>query len=141
MSLSDEYRYKIPKALEANPAISQRELARELGIRLGKVNYCIQALVGKGMAKARNYSSNKTDYIYVLTLKGGEDRAAVAVRFLREKIGEHEDLQREIHRLRIEVVGIDHLFARDLKVDGQLAELSGNSGGLQKLLSTAESAK
>lgn len=103
--LSDEYRYKILKALEANPAISQRALARELGISLGKVNYCVQALVEKGMVKAKNFkdNTNKRGYIYVLTPKGIEDRAAVAARFLRRKVKEYKDLQDEIKTLRRDV--------------------------------------
>lgn len=105
MPLSDEYRYKILKALEANPAISQRELARELGISLGKTNYCLQALVEIGMVKARNFknSANKRGYIYVLTPKGIEDKAAVTVRFLRRKLEEHRNLGLEIETLRSEI--------------------------------------
>jgi len=66
--LSDEYRYKILKRLEVNPEISQRELAGELGISLGRVNYCIQALVEKGLVKANNFrnSKNKKGYAYLL---------------------------------------------------------------------------
>ncbi len=106
MPLSDENRYKILKALEANPAISQRELARELGISLGKINYCIQALIAIGMVKAKNFKENekKRGYIYVLTPKGIEDKAAVTARFLRLKLKEHKELQREIEMLRSEVM-------------------------------------
>lgn len=105
MSLSDEHRYKILKALEANPTTSQRELARELGISLGKVNYCVQALVEKGMVKAKNFknSNNKRGYVYVLTPRGIEDRATVAGRFLRRKLQDHAELQREIEVLRAEM--------------------------------------
>lgn len=103
--ISDEYRYKILKALEANPAISQRELAHELGISLGKVNYCVKALVERGMVKARNFknSANKRGYIYVLTPKGIEDRAAVTTRFLSKKLAEYDALRQEIEDLRSEV--------------------------------------
>lgn len=103
--ISDEYRYKILKALEANPEVSQRELARELGISLGKTNYCIQALVEKGMVKAKNFKSNanKRKYAYLLTPKGIEDKAVVAARFLQRKLKEHEQLQREISKLRAEL--------------------------------------
>jgi EPS-associated MarR family transcriptional regulator len=104
--LSDEYRYKILKALESNPSISQRELARELGISLGKINYCIQALIKIGVVKAKNFKNNenKRGYIYVLTPEGIEDKAAVTARFLRHKLEEHKELQREIEMLRSEII-------------------------------------
>ncbi len=105
MALSDEYRYKILKALERNPAVSQRELSRELGISLGKVNYCIQALVGKGMVKAKNFknSGNKKGYAYVLTPQGLEDKAAATVRFLSSKVRQYEVLKMEIEQLKRDV--------------------------------------
>ena len=104
--LSDEYRYKILKALEANPAISQRRLASELGISLGKVNYCVQALMERGMVKVKNFkgSTNKRGYIYVLTPKGIEDRAAATAAFLRKKLNEHKAVQQEIEALRRELI-------------------------------------
>ena len=102
--LSDEYRYKILKRLEANPEISQRELAGELGISLGRVNYCIQALVEKGLVKANNFrnSKNKKGYAYLLTPRGIEDKAKITVEFLKIKIAEHEALTKEIKSLREE---------------------------------------
>lgn len=105
MPLSDEYRYKILKALEINPAISRRELARELGVSLGKANYCLQELVERGMVKAKSFksSTNKRRYIYILTAKGVEDRTAVTARFLRRKLEELKALQREIEMLKREM--------------------------------------
>ena len=106
--LSDEYRYKLLKRLEANPEISQRELAGELGISLGRVNYCIQALVEKGLVKASNFrnSKNKKGYAYLLTPKGIEDKAKITVEFLKIKIAEHEALTKEIKGLREETVQV-----------------------------------
>jgi EPS-associated MarR family transcriptional regulator len=102
--LSDEYCYKILKRLEADPEISQRELAGELCISLGRVNYCIQALVEKGLVRAKNFrnSRNKKGYAYLLTPKGIEDKARIAVQFLRNKLAEHEALTKEIKNLREE---------------------------------------
>jgi EPS-associated MarR family transcriptional regulator len=102
--LSDEYRYKILKRLEADPEISQRELAGELGISLGRVNYCLQALIEKGLVKAGNFrnSRNKKAYAYLLTPKGIEDKARITVQFLKLKLAEHEALTREIKSLREE---------------------------------------
>ena len=102
--LCDEYRYKILKRLEANPEISQRELAGELGISLGRVNYCIQALIEKGLVKANNFrnSNNKRGYAYLLTPRGIEEKARITVQFLKIKIDEHEALTKEIKGLRQE---------------------------------------
>lgn len=102
--LTDEYRYKILKELEANPEISQRELAKGLGISLGKTNYCIQALIKKGLLKANNFrnSQNKKAYIYLLTPKGMEEKAAITLEFLKCKLAEYETLKNEINCLREE---------------------------------------
>jgi EPS-associated MarR family transcriptional regulator len=86
--LSDELRYKILKILQDQPQISQRDLARELGISLGRVNYCIKALIEKGFVVAAEFrqTRNKKRFYYMLTPKGLEDRARVTVRFLRRKV-------------------------------------------------------
>jgi len=106
--LSDEYRYKILKRLEADPEISQRELAGDLGISLGRVNYCIQALIEKGLVKANNFrnSKNKKGYAYFLTPRGIEDKARMTVEFLKIKLAEHEALTKEIHGLQEEAVQV-----------------------------------
>ncbi|MCH8553035.1 MAG: MarR family EPS-associated transcriptional regulator, partial [Natronospirillum sp.] len=64
--LNDESRYRILKALEADPSASQRAIAKDLGISLGKVNYCLQALIDKGLVKATNFknSQHKSRYLY-----------------------------------------------------------------------------
>jgi EPS-associated MarR family transcriptional regulator len=102
--LTDEYRYKIFKLLESNPEISQRQLAGELGISLGKANYCLKALIEKGLLKAGNFrnSKNKLAYAYKLILRGIEEKASVTVRFLKKKIREYEQLEQEIKELRKE---------------------------------------
>jgi EPS-associated MarR family transcriptional regulator len=102
--LSDEYRYKLLKHLETNPEVSQRELAGELGISLGRVNFCIQALIEKGLVKANNFrnSKNKKGYAYFLTPRGLEDKARITVQFLKIKVAEHEALKKEIKGLREE---------------------------------------
>jgi EPS-associated MarR family transcriptional regulator len=106
--LSDEYRYKILKRLEADPEISQRELAGELGISLGRVNFCVQALIEKGLVKAKNFrnSKNKKGYAYFLTPRGIEEKAKITVQFLKVKIAEHEALTKEIKNLREEAVQV-----------------------------------
>lgn len=103
--LTDEYRYKILKLVESNPSISQRELAQQLGISLGKVNFCLKALIEKGLLKATNFRNNKNKlaYMYLLTPSGIEEKASITMRFLKLKLKEYEDLQVEIEKLRKEV--------------------------------------
>ena len=102
MLVSDEVRYRILKLLEGNPKLSQREVARELGMSLGRANYCLQSLVGKGWIKVANFknSKNKAAYMYLLTPRGIERKAQVTVRFLQRKLREYEELRVEIERIR-----------------------------------------
>lgn len=104
--LSEEIRYKILKILENNPSIKQREIATLLGVSLGKTNYCIQALIDKGLLKARNFknNSNKMAYTYLLTPGGLEEKTRLTVQFLRKKIQEYEDLKNEISELQSDVL-------------------------------------
>lgn len=103
--LTDESSYKVLKQLAANPAISQRELAREMGVSLGKVNFCIRALIEKGLIKVQNFqkSNNKKSYLYVLTPKGIERKATITARFLKYKIAEYEILKKEIEQIKNEI--------------------------------------
>jgi EPS-associated MarR family transcriptional regulator len=100
--LTDEYRAKILKKLEEDPQISQRDLARELGISLGRANYCLRALMAKGLIKANNFknSRNKKAYVYFLTRQGMAEKARATSRFLDRKVAEYEALQREIAMLK-----------------------------------------
>lgn len=90
------------KTLEGNPSLSQRDLAKRLGVSLGKVNFCLNALVEKGWVKVNNFrnSENKLAYAYVLTPRGIEARARMTVHFLRYKMEEYERLKAEIEALR-----------------------------------------
>jgi EPS-associated MarR family transcriptional regulator len=105
--LTDEYRSKILRILEDDPSISQRDLARQLGVSLGKANYCLQALIEKGWIKASNFknSNNKLAYMYLLTRRGVVEKTRVTARFLNRKVTEYEALQREIAALRREIQG------------------------------------
>jgi len=102
--LTDETRYRILKLLEADPQASQRRISDELGISLGRVNYCLNALINKGLVKANNFrnSENKRAYLYLLTPRGIEERARVTARFLRVKLDEYEVLKRELEDLQRE---------------------------------------
>jgi EPS-associated MarR family transcriptional regulator len=103
--LSDEVRYSLLRLLEADPTVSQRDVARQLGMSLGKVNFCVQALIEKGMIKATNFknSRHKAAYMYFLTPSGIEEKAQVTARFLQQKIREYEELRSAIERIREEV--------------------------------------
>lgn len=103
--LDDETHYKILKLLQEDPHISQRALAEVLGVSLGKTNYCLKALIRRGLVKARNFrnSNNKAAYAYFLTPMGMEEKAKVTARFLKRKMAEYEMLREEIKNLRREV--------------------------------------
>lgn len=102
--MQDEITYKLLKALEDNPQQSQRELSKALGISLGKTNYCLKALIGRGLVKANNFKSNphKANYLYLLTPAGVEAKTRVTLRFLQRKIEEYDRLKLEIAELRRE---------------------------------------
>jgi len=97
--------YKLLKLIEANPAIQQREMAKAMGVSLGKANYCIQALVQTGLVKMDNFrrNNNKLAYSYLLTPSGIEAKARLTVSFLKHKVAEYEAIRNEIEELRRDV--------------------------------------
>ena len=101
----DELRLRVLRALEANPKLSQRQLAAELGVSLGGVNYALKALVERGFVKAGNFrkSASKVGYLYVLTPTGIAEKASLAATFLGRKLEEYEVLRQEIESLKGEV--------------------------------------
>ncbi len=96
--------YDLLKVLEENPSLSQRDLANHLGISLGKVNFCLKALIQKGCLKVSNFrnSDNKLAYAYLLTPRGVEERARMTVTFLQYKMQEYDRPQVEIDELQLE---------------------------------------
>ena len=103
--LTDETNFRLMRILAERPDISQRDLAEELGVSLGKVNYCLRALLQKSWVKAQNFrnSSNKVAYIYLLTPAGIEARSKLTVAFLKRKKAEYEHIRQDIDRLQLEV--------------------------------------
>ena len=97
-----ETHLKILKYIDADPEVSQRELAAKLGVSVGKVNYCIRALIDKGLVKAGNFKRNadKLSYIYLLTPQGIEEKTRLTASFLQRKIAEHQQITQEIEQLR-----------------------------------------
>ena len=104
-NMDQEIHLKVLRQLEENPDITQRQLAEQLGVSLGKANYCLKALIDKGFIKARNFknSDNKRAYLYVLTPRGIEEKSRISVSFLRRKMEEFEALRSEIEELQAEV--------------------------------------
>lgn len=102
-SLQEENHLKVLRLLEANPQLSQRELADALAVSLGKTNYCLKALLGKGYIKMQSFSKsqNKLAYAYLLTPTGVAEKAGLAVRFLARKVAEYENLTLEIEELNL----------------------------------------
>jgi len=103
--MKDDIHFRVLKIIDSSPQITQRELADELGVSLGKANYCLKSLIDKGWLKARNFknSRNKMAYAYLLTPTGIEEKAAMTIDFLRRKMDEYEALKQEIEQLKSEV--------------------------------------
>ncbi len=101
----EDTRFRVLRLLQENPEMSQRQLADALGISLGGVNYCVRALVDKGLVKVKNFrnSDNKMAYAYFLTPKGITEKTALTARFLKRKINEYESLKAEIESLKSEL--------------------------------------
>jgi len=93
--------YRLLKLINERPEISQRELAAELGLSLGKINYCLKAFVNRGLVKVDNFrrADNKLIYAYLLTPKGVEERARMTIHFFRHAEAEYEMLKREVELL------------------------------------------
>jgi EPS-associated MarR family transcriptional regulator len=101
----EDTHFRLLRLLETNPDLSQRDLARALGTSLGKTNYCLNALIDKGLVKVRNFrnNQNKLGYAYLLTPRGIESKATITVHFLKRKMAEYEMLKSEIEQLQREI--------------------------------------
>ncbi|MDS1140037.1 MarR family EPS-associated transcriptional regulator [Pusillimonas sp. SM2304] len=110
-ALPYEHHLKLLRLLEANPDMSQRDLARELGISLGKTNYCIKHLLDKGFIKMQNFrnSHNKLAYAYLLTPTGFTAKVELTLRFLKHKVNEYEKLKSEIELLQLEALNMQNI--------------------------------
>ena len=97
-----ETELEILSNLEANPNLTQRQIAKKLGVSLGKTNYLIQALLSKGFLKINNFrkSDNKLGYLYLLTPKGLEIRRKLTTLYLERKSEEFDKLKKEMERIK-----------------------------------------
>ena len=103
--VDQELEYRALKLLELHPDLTQRQLAEELGVSLGKTNYLVKSLIDVGWVKLDNFqrSNSKWGYAYLLTPKGMVEKAAITARFLIRKQSEYNELQQEIAQLQEEV--------------------------------------
>ena len=90
--------FEVLRKIQKKPDSTQRELARELGFSLGKLNYCIKALQEKGLLKLENFKKNpkKINYFYVLTPKGISEKTKLTVNFMKKKMREYDELKKEL---------------------------------------------
>ena len=104
MPVPDSSLLETLRALDGSPELTQRELARELGVSLGKANYCLRALLAKGLVKVHNFrnSANKRGYAYLLTPDGVAAKASLTRQFLALKRKEYDALRLEIEQLQME---------------------------------------
>ncbi len=112
-SIDPDVHFRVLHLLEEQPELTQRELAKKLGISLGGVNYCLKALIEIGHIKAGNFSKNpnKTLYLYILTPQGVAEKAKLTTSFLRRKLAEYKALKKEIETIRLK--------AKKLKYDNE----------------------
>ena len=101
-ALSDPQRLELLKLLQDRPQMSQRDLALAMGVSLGKANYCLKALMQKGLVKLGRFRANpdKHQYAYLLTAAGLREKTRITVEFLKVKVSEYEILEKEIEQLR-----------------------------------------
>ena len=93
----DEEYFNIIRKISKSSSLSQRKISSELGISLGKVNYCLKSLKDRGFIKIQNFkkSKNKIKYLYVLTPRGFKEKAIITTRFMRQKMKEYDELKKE----------------------------------------------
>ena len=93
---------EVLRKINNNPNSTQRELAKELGFSLGKLNYCLKALRKKGLVKINNFKNNpsKLNYVYILTPKGISKKVQLTMNFMKKKMQEYDELKAEIEKKR-----------------------------------------
>ena len=122
--MTNDVHYKLMRLLNEHPEMSQRDIARELGVSLGKVNYCLRSLIKMGWIKATNFtnSQNKAAYMYVLTPRGIEQKAGLTLQFLQARMREYEALRAEIKQIR-----------REVEIDSEVAASKADDGDSRKM--------
>ena len=105
----EEIQFEVLRRLHQTPQVSQRALAKDLGVGLGTINFCFQALIEKGLVKMQNFrqSKNKLRYAYLLTRTGVAEKSKLTAEFLERKVAEYEALQAEIETLKAEMNSVE----------------------------------
>ena len=100
-NLQEDTYFRVMRLLEANPDLTQRQLAEALGVSVGGWNYCLKALIQKGFVKVSNFrqSKNKFGYVYLLTPAGAGEKGRLTASFLHRKMQEYEAIKAEIEVL------------------------------------------
>ncbi len=103
--LQEDTHFRVLSLLESQPDLNQREMAKALGVSLGGINYCLRALVAKGLIKMHNFQANenKLGYTYLLTPQGITEKLSLTAKFLQRKQQEYVALRMEIDALQVQV--------------------------------------
>tara|TARA_Y100000816_G_C25724019_1_gene381622 strand:+ start:217 stop:588 length:372 start_codon:yes stop_codon:yes gene_type:complete len=114
----NEYKYEdleLLRHLQDKQNISQRELAKKMGISLGKINFILNALIKKGSIKVHNFknNNNKLAYAYYLTPAGIKEKTLLTIKFFQRKLDEYDTIKREIAELEKDIKNIDKFDVKD----------------------------
>ena len=103
-NIQEDTYFRVMRLLQENPDMTQREIARQLGISLSGLNYCLKALIAKGWIKVQNFShsKNKFGYMYILTPTGLAEKTELTKSFLKRKLLEYDQLRAEIESLNLD---------------------------------------
>ena len=96
--MKKEDHFQVLRKIQKRPESSQRELAKELGFSLGKLNYCLNELKIKGLLKIKNFKNNKNklNYIYLITPRGISEKTRLTINFMKRKMKEYDELKKEL---------------------------------------------
>lgn len=123
--MDEEIRYKILSILKDDPSLTQREMMQQIGVSLGKVNYCVSALVKRGQIRVERFKnhSNKTAYLYHITPSGLKSFTSLSLRFLKIKLKEYEQIKAQIESLYQQVQNMDAQLCEDPELVIQLKNI------------------
>jgi EPS-associated MarR family transcriptional regulator len=123
--MDEEIRYKILSILKDDPSLTQREMMRQTGVSLGKVNYCVSALVEKGQIRVERFKNdfNKTAYLYHITPTGIKAFTNLSLRFLKIKLKEYDRIKAQIESLYQQVHNMDAQLCEDPELLSQLRNI------------------
>ena len=125
-SVNDEIRYKLLKLLKDQPTLTQREMNQQMGVSLGKINFCISALAEKGMIRIERFknNSNKAAYIYRLTPSGFKELTRLTYSYLHLKLAEYDQIKKEIKSLADQLSQMDSESSNALELMRELRKIN-----------------